>query len=1075
MERMNHDLRGYIRDLTVSLSLTVFIFCVLSEAAMKRKSFILLFAILLFTMAAACSGEKKLDFSNVDYSSSVYKHVNNGGITDGKGLPYDVDAITGATLTVEGPGVVSSIPLSMRELENRTEGLSRGVYSDKSGKYIYEGLDLAYLLKDMVSGDNGIILTDKAYYVDLKNSNRETVATFKLNDVNAASAAGRPILLAYGKGTIDGKLAAPFVFNAESKSEHSLGYVNKLKNDDGCLRLVYDLKSYGDNKEYKTFDNVAYVYLREASEPGFKHTEANGAAYSSSKLSDYIISFRGDALGHEMDFSVKQLEALAAYGKDGKLKKDGIGYSDFYSLANSTYWYVNQYEGLDLYKLLQYLGMDSAEKMSTAAARTTLVSFLAADGVPAAECFSVDTLSYPDAFGFYKKNAADTGDGTYKPTNADLVKSGYPVLLAYGVNNYPYTIGKNDDGYLSGLQNNGGPLRVVFGKTQYNHANGSDQVQYLSNVIVGNNVYYNTHKYTNNAAQSELAKNELSIHVNDASGKSLTDTSMTVGEIEDLIYGKDVQGNTAKKAKVKDSYEVSYNGENVTSVYEGVGLEYLLMNVIGLPGTNGTVTFSDGTKNLTVTMAELFAKGYNTSLNREGLSSLLAFSKNGSPMVLSDQSKGYVASYALKPYLDTDPASYTVDNDGGPLTVIVPSSDAKESNAKSVMNVTSITVNLEPDSYAHIAAPYSKSDSASVRIYGEGLNKEKVYSVSNLESMQTRAVTRNYSILDKESKLAEARCRGVSVYDLFTDIGIKNNAGDVTVYADDGTSVTFSLSQLKKQTYTDYVSPSQEPLGAILAYGSGKANGEIMDGRPLVADVSSPGYDADYGNAGGPLKLIMPQESKESVNSGLCLKNVVAIEVSANNIDTWGHAMSDIYSEFLDYKFTFTVKNDDSEWSQDFTVKQLESLPGIRVREKYSVLDVGECEGIDIWKFIKLIAGNINGIDDPVSVTVHASDGYKNDLLSVFYKDGLVNGVEDENGNRKPLILAYAMNGYPLVDSENHEGYTGLARNTDGPLRVIAETNQGASVKLANKLVVTIPGSGKINITVDNSIFETGK
>jgi hypothetical protein len=36
--------------------------------------------------------------------------------------------------------------------------------------------------------------------------------------------------------------------------------------------------------------------------------------------------------------------------------------------------------------------------------------------------------------------------------------------------------------------------------------------------------------------------------------------------------------------------------------------------------------------------------------------------------------------------------------------------------------------------------------------------------------------------------------------------------------------------------------------------------------------------------------------------------------------------MSDIYSEFLDYAFTFTVKNADSEWTEVFTVGQLESL-----------------------------------------------------------------------------------------------------------------------------------------------------
>ncbi len=1042
---------------------------------MKRKLLAVLFPVFIFILFAACGGGTNIDFSNVDYSSSVYKHINNGGISDKAGLPYDVDAITSATLTVEGPGMVSSIPLSVRELENRMEGLSRGVYTDKSGKNIYEGIDLAYMLKDMVDGDNGIILTDKAYYVDLKNCNRETIGSFALDEVFNASDAGRPILLAYGKGTKDGTLAAPFVFDSPNKSEHSLGYIAKLKNDDGCLRLVYDLDSYGENKDYNKFSNVAYIYVREAEEPGFKHTEANGEDYGASKLTDYIISFRGDALGHELNLTVKQLEELSKYCEDGKPVEGGIGYSDFYSLANTTYWYVNEYEGLDLYKLLLYLGMDNAEDMGTAKARTTLVSFLAADGVTSQQSFSVDTLSYPDAFGFYKKNAADMSDGGYKPTNADLVKTGYPVLLAYGVNNYPYTIGKSDAGYLSGLANNGGPMRVVFGKTQYSHANGSYQVQYLSDVIVGNDVHYNTHKYTDNTAQNTLKNNTLSIEVYDENGNALTDSTITVGEIEDIVYGEGVQVNTVKAARIKDSYETDESGEAVNSIYEGVGLEYLLMNVLGLPGKNGTVTFSNGTDELTVTMAELFSEGYNSTLKREGLSSLLAFAKNGSPLVPTETSDGYVKEFALKPFIDADPATYTVDNSGGPLAVIIPISDENKCNALSVMNVTSIKIKLEPDKYAHTSEPYSSLADSSVRIYGEGLNSEKNYTLSDLESMQTRAVTSDYSVLGSNSKLTEARYRGIPVYELLTEIGLKNNAGDVTVYADDGTHITFSLSRLKKQNYTNYITPSQSPLGAILAFGTGRIEGNIMDGKPLVPSASSQGYDLAYDNSDGPLKLILPQASEDEASSNLCVKNVVAIEVSANDIDTWGHAMSDVYSEFLDYEFTLTIKNDDSEWSQVFTLEQLEALPGIRVRDKYSVLELGECEGIDLWTFVKLIAGDVNGIDNPVSVTVYASDGYKNDLLSVFYKDGLENGVEDENGDRKPLILAYAANGYPLVDSESHEGYTGLAKNSYGPLRVVAETNQGASVKFATKLVVTVPGSGKINMTVDNSIFDAKK
>ncbi len=126
---------------------------------------------------------------------------------------------------------------------------------------------------------------------------------------------------------------------------------------------------------------------------------------------------------------------------------------------------------------------------------------------------------------------------------------------------------------------------------------------------------------------------------------------------------------------------------------------------------------------------------------------------------------------------------------------------------------------------------------------------------------------------------------------------------------------------------------------------------------------------------------------------------------------------------------------------------------------------------MDIWKFIQLFAGDVPGIDDPISVTAYASDGYKNDLLSFFYKKGLVEGVSADTGDPKKLIIAYAINGYPLVDDESHEGYTGLARNGSGPLRIVAETNQGASVKHFNKLTVTIPGSGPIEVTIDENLF----
>lgn len=1036
---------------------------------MKRILCFMLAVLMLAGLLTGCGDELKI-FTDVDFASSPFKHLNNGGITDSDTLPYNVDAITGATLTVEGPGVVTSTPLSVRELESRSDGLVRGEYKDSNGKMVYEGLDLYYLLNDMVEGDNGIILTDSAYKVILKNSNRESISEFTLDEVKRAHDDNRPILLAYGVATDDQKTVAPFVFDAKSEGEHSLGYVDELGNDDGCIKLVYDRREYGDNK-YRTFSNVAYVYVCEESEPGFKHSGCAADSFGASKYTDYIVTFRGSKLGYEIPMTVKQLESLVVYDRKGNVKQGGIGYSDWYSLANNAYWYVNQYEGLDLYKLLIYLGMDDAETMGIKEARTTLVSFIAADGAAANETFSVDTLSYPDAFGFYNKNAADLNDGSYVPTNADLVKTGYPVLLSYGVNNYPYTISKTDPNYLSGLSNSGGPLRVVFGKTQYNHANGSNQVQYLSDIIVGENVLYNTHKHTDNAAQKALADSKLSLVVNNEDGKKLINKTVTVGDIEDIVYGEGVGGDVKKAAKVKDSYEVKTRDGYTTDIYEGINLEYFLMNVAGLPGTNGTVTFSNGKDKLTVTLEELFRSGYNAELKRDGLCSVIAFAKNGAPMVQSSKSDGYVDKIELNPMLRSDPDEFAVENYGGPLSVIIPGSGTEKSDTKSISNVTSITVNLIPDSYAHINKPYSSYEKDTVRFYGEGLDKEKTYTVKELESKQTKTKTLDFSMLNKAGKSYEARYRGLSLYDLFTEIGIKNNAGDVIVYSADGSRQTFSLALMKK-AYDNMLSPEKTEVRAMLAYGTAPLKNELMDGTPLVASSSGEGYVEADNNDGGPLKLIVPQDEKTTANASMCVKNVVAVEVTANKIETWGHKMSDVYGEFLDSRFTFTVRNDSGEWTHDFTLEQLESLSGIIVRDKYSVLDVGTCEGLDIWKFIQLIAGDVKGIDNPVSVTAYASDGYKNDLLSVFYRDGFINGVADENGDSKKLILCYAINGYPLVDSEGHEGYTGLAGNTAGPIRVIAETNQGASVKYCNKLVVTVSGSDKIDIKVDNSIFK---
>ena len=51
---------------------------------------------------------------------SPYKHISY------EGAPYNIDAITGATFTIEGPGVEGYRAISLRQIEEEIEGQEGG-------------------------------------------------------------------------------------------------------------------------------------------------------------------------------------------------------------------------------------------------------------------------------------------------------------------------------------------------------------------------------------------------------------------------------------------------------------------------------------------------------------------------------------------------------------------------------------------------------------------------------------------------------------------------------------------------------------------------------------------------------------------------------------------------------------------------------------------------------------------------------------------------------------------------------------------------------------------------------------
>lgn len=999
--------------------------------------------------------------SGIDYEKSAYKHINNGGIT-GQSGPYDIDAITGATLTVEGPGVKATTPLSVREVEAQNAGIFREEYTDTRGNedktFTYEGVRLLHILEGMGSDIGGINMTGEAYQVELKNRVRQTIATFTLEQLREAEAKGKPVIVAYGTSNTNGTDIAPFVFDGGA------GYKESTENDDGCIKLVYDKSVItGDtNTDYNTFGNMAYIYVSEKEEPGYKHDHA---PYQSAENSQYVVSVTGDTMGREINYTLDQLEKMVEYDSVTNAPTvGGIGHRDEYSLANNSYWYVNSYEGVKLWDLL----LKSGVKPEQASDQETVVSFKATDGYTDFDQFKLAQVADPNQFGYYEKNPKD--DGIYEGEPGDLKKTGYPVMVSYGVNGYPYVASSKSEGFKSGLGNDGGPVRIISGKTNYKHANGSKQAKFLDKIIVGtNNNIYSTHKYnpavfsSGGAVYQNIATTEkLSVKVYGTSTETpMKDFNYTVGEFEDFLYGKNVSNATVKLAKEKDFYEFDKNGNKYSDLYEGVNLEYLLRNIVEIPGTKGTVTFTNGKdESLTVSIDEALATGKNVQSGKSGLSPMIAFAKNGSPMVADKNAAGYEGTVTLS-------ADYKINvkNDGGPLTLLLPATETSE--AKSLADIVSVKVNLVPDKYAHTESPYNALAKNMLTVTGAGtrLSTSKAFTVEELEGKQTLSVTGDYNILNSKGSNSQTRYRGIRLYDFLRseNVGLKSNADNVIITCSDNSSYTFSLNEVIKSDYINGQNETIKNLNMILAYGSASIeNSDVEDGKPLVIEkTDEAGYDAAYNNSGGPLRLVVGQTSVADTNGGKILKDVVKIEVTASELVSWKHDVSPIYAQYLtdETAMTLTVKNGNTELlKKAYTLAQIEAMDDVIHRDTYTtVMANQEHEGIKVWNFVQKEAATVSGISSPGTVKIVARDGFSKDLISIYDLDQLKNGVKD-GMQRKPIIVAYSANGLPLVRSSSDEGYVGGSGNADGLLRSITHTNQGACLKDTVGIEVDLAG-----------------
>ncbi len=114
---------------------------------------------------------------------------------------------------------------------------------------------------------------------------------------------------------------------------------------------------------------------------------------------------------------------------------------------------------------------------------------------------------------------------------------------------------------------------------------------------------------------------------------------------------------------------------------------------------------------------------------------MIAYAKNGAPMVATkNAADGYESDVTLAAGTPFE-QKVTIKNNGGPLALMFPRATADAATASSMNSITSITINLSADNYAHTELPYSSLANNTVTVSGAGtrLTTAKTFTVADIE------------------------------------------------------------------------------------------------------------------------------------------------------------------------------------------------------------------------------------------------------------------------------------------------------------------------------------------------------
>lgn len=438
--------------------------------------------------------------------------------------------------------------------------------------------------------------------------------------------------------------------------------------------------------------------------------------------------------------------------------------------------------------------------------------------------------------------------------------------------------------------------------------------------------------------------------------------------------------------------------------YEGVNLWKLLTQSLEISGVEGQIEFLD-------------TKGSKETLD-------LSYLRN-----LSGDFNHYMTMKEALPITCVKPTlAYSINGaatSNGAIFAALPQ-DGNYNMSASVSTCTGISVYVGVPTDIHNQVPYSQYKDQKIAITGAGVKVPTEITVDQIEAQIGLSVTKQFT-----AKSEIATYRGISLIDYLDEKGLTVDAENVILSKEDGSHITLSIEDLRK---------ASEPT--LLAYS--------RNGVPLVPTESSVGYDPASKNAGGPIV---------AVHSNQYLENVKTVTVSAK-AGNWNHSAAG-YESYLDTPLR--IYGSQAKSDTTITLGALENLKVGTVRDSFAASGgTNGYQGIALRSLIEPYLKE--GVTKPSTITIVGDDGYQT-AISV---DDVYDGIEStyQNGAHRDIILAYSMDGVPLVPGASSVGYT--VDNGYGPLRLVVENAISSWVKGVSAIIIgdnTAP-TNQVNYTI---------